>query len=467
MTPSSFGWVSNLKISKLPEHLHAPLHYMTALTVLAQESTEEAQYLWDTTIHNSASKAKFTMAEDRLRQLGRKGPGALDVLLVSLLSASVALPMSFVITEFAVTGAGMFRMARGRKAAWKEAFHTPSLRKAGKPVPTALEVGEAPTREWERNVLTKLKKVDKDRASLQGPRGVGDGVLQDAVDLLFEDDSASAKVNNASEKIPPNKYWQSIQLSAERMEDIITDFVNDAQELTDLGLPVLSGRIEYLTRSAEAPFRDIKWLKEELEPIRKGEKEVDYSSRTRLQTMAQDRLTSVWLLQFIALHVPVAGTLDNTYFHKPSKHSIFHNSSRPFRGAMVKPGEYPVPYKVNGEWMRTKIVWKSDASEGDAIGIVRHTRSPKKYERIYEDIAAERVTVEPDLRDTIYGPYANVRIKYVSPKLEDAIVEYAYYLLIQDIIEILVDLSRSKLRMAFYDNRDFLNQILSWTWSSK
>ncbi|PCI94514.1 MAG: hypothetical protein COB15_14055 [Flavobacteriales bacterium] len=74
-------------------------------------------------------------------------------------------------------------------------------------------------------------------------------------------------------------------------------------------------------------------------------------------------------------------------------------------------------------------------------------------------MAKKEVSLAKVQREIVGAPYAHTQITYKSPPLEDAISEYAYFLLLKDIVKIQHELKRGPFSVGYEITRQFLNFI--------
>lgn len=447
MAQSPFTWVDNLHIDQLPLELQPQLNFICALTVLNQESTEEAEKLWNQTIFHDFLSKKIEMLDFRLRKL-EEGESITKTLLISLFSISVAFPVSAILAEFAIVATSMLSIRR-RSKSWKDKFHTDKLKKEGKPVPKRSDIEKKAFEEWERNFLKEERTIkNKSKPLRKLGSEISDSLIVEAISLLFGDNVVSEQ---KEAEFTVDDFWRVLEFEGDRMQDIVTKTVNDAHDLMSWEVTLIPEGVNYLESKAKSNFRDIKWLMGDIAKIRNGEKNLDdLVLRTWISKVAKERLASVWLLQFFALHLPVLA--------RPKKfeaNNVFRTKvGRPL--ILFRRGfGWIVPYKVSGRWFPFKLDWISDSHEALAFAILNNTKPPLDYLKTYLQRATNKVTVEPNIQQ----PASDV--VYVSPKIEDAISEYAYYELWREILKIQfrwLHTSFYKIirnRLDFFENRKF------------
>ncbi|PCI94513.1 MAG: hypothetical protein COB15_14050 [Flavobacteriales bacterium] len=343
-SPFSYIDLQQSEISKLPKSIQDSLYYTCALAVLIDVSILEAKDIGENKIFKTATQHKFEVVAKQINKL-QKSSSLTETLVLSILATAVAIPLSALITEIAIVGISAFRIAKGKKKSFIKEFHTEKLKRLGKPVPTAFEVGEVPLENWKRNVLTKLKKEGQDRKSVERLKTAVDPTIGSAIDFLLKGDASKKnKKSNKKEVMSPDDFWQYLESFSNAIQDSITQFIQNSKELRELGIPLLEEEVHSIKQKTERPFRNLKWLSEELEPLKKGE--ISLSSpglRNNLTAIAQNKLSSIWLLEFISIHAPLYGVVNGKYYANTGL-----LSKRPFVGKKIGRQTFQFPYKVRG-----------------------------------------------------------------------------------------------------------------------
>jgi len=442
MASSPWGWVDDLELRNIrSDELRNQLNYITTITVLVQISIEKAEKLWGRDIQHESLQGQLDDHEKRLTALEYPTrSGTVETLLKGLLLASIAIPVSWLISQFVATAFARMRMVPIRRTTWRKDFGDTKYK-------DVMAVGKKRIESWEKHNRklyeeTKNVALAKYPKALKGhPKSLIDGVSEDALGLLLSGNTSGSAATGGTDMSKTNStnYWDRILHPSNEMETLAKNYAQDARWLEDRGIPVLDENMKSLKRSATGLLpTSATWLTKEFGKILEGEP-VD---RIRLEDLAKERLAHVWLLEFIALFVPPAADIDSKYFTLgggEGETPYGHTPLTPWKTRLV-------PYQVDGRWFKRKTLWKNPKDKARAQAIVKTLRREPLFLKTYADIAHERVSVKPDRTQHEMNPNPKilplVGYRYDSPELQDAIRDYAYILFAQDIFELRLELNR-------------------------